>query len=107
MRCACPTQGVAGAERRYSNHESDETRDEIDNKTVQTVRNTTNMKLIHKMTAKIQDRTARVHDDEEGAGVLEYSLVAAVVSVALIGAALTFGQSAVTSAGTAVNGILP
>ncbi len=65
------------------------------------------MNLIHKATAKIQDRAACLPDDEEGAGVLEYSLVAAVVSVALIGAALTFGQSAVTSAGTAVNGVLP
>ena len=32
-----------------------------------------------KVTARMHDRTARLHAEQEGAGVLEYSLVAAVI----------------------------
>ena len=32
-----------------------------------------------KVTARMHDRTARLHAKQEGAGVLEYSLVAAVI----------------------------
>lgn len=60
-----------------------------------------------KVMATLHDRALAAHRDEAGAGVLEYSLVAAVISVALVAAALTFGQAAVNSATAAVNGVLP
>ena len=63
--------------------------------------------MIHRTTARIQDRSQQFQRDEEGAGVLEYSLVAAVVSVALVAASLTFGQSAVNSATAEIAAILP
>ncbi len=49
----------------------------------------------------------RLHRDAAGAGVLEYSLVAALVSAALLGAIFGFGLGAVESAGTIVNSVLP
>ena len=61
----------------------------------------------NKIAARMRDRAARLQAEQEGAGVLEYSLVAAVISVALVAGALTFGQSVVTSATNEINTILP
>jgi Flp pilus assembly pilin Flp len=43
-----------------------------------------------------------VHKDEEGQTVIEYALVVAAVSIALILVLLTFGQSAVSRASSKV-----
>lgn len=61
--------------------------------------------LIQKSYAKAQGARGRVHDDEEGAGVLEYALVAGVISVALITLASTMGGTVISTATTKLAGV--
>ncbi len=61
---------------------------------------------MRKFTARLHARINSLHTDQDGAGVLEYSLVAAVVSVALVGVAATFGQNVINAAETAVTGAI-
>ncbi len=59
-----------------------------------------------KTASKLNDARRRLHRDEEGAGVLEYALVAGVVSAALIAALATFAGDVVDAAGVAVNALI-
>lgn len=67
------------------------------------------------MKSFTQRIAVRMHDrklqrdlkrDEEGLTMLAYALGAAVIIVPLAGAVLAFGQTAVTDAGTKVDGAL-
>ena len=60
-----------------------------------------------KFIVKLHDRKARLdmRRDEEGLTMLAYALGAAVIIVPLAGLVLAFGTSAVSDAGTKVNGV--
>jgi Flp pilus assembly pilin Flp len=64
--------------------------------------------LALKTIVKLQDRKMRrqIQRDEEGLTMLAYALGAAVIIVPLALAVLAFGNSAVTDAGTIVDGAL-
>ena len=61
-------------------------------------------KLLTKAYTWVESR--RNHNDEEGQTIIEYALIVAVVSVALIAGMLTFGQSVITAAASAVDGAI-
>lgn len=58
---------------------------------------------ILKAAIALHQRSLRLHEDERGAGALEYSLVAAVVSTLLVGGLIIIGGDVLSSTTAEIN----